>query len=66
MDKEELKEFFERAEDYCIESYGNQRSLSIEDLYQAFKARLLRELEEEEDEGAMSDSEACVASEVGL
>ena len=45
---EDYSEFFKRMEDYRIESrfYENGASFEIEELYQAFKARVYEELKD--------------------
>ena len=46
----DYKEFFNRLEDYKFEGrfYDNGQSFTAEELYQAFKARLIDELKEVE------------------
>ncbi len=49
----EYKEFFDKFKDDAVATYcfGFQSSFSIEDLYQAFKARLIAELRTQDDAG---------------
>ena len=46
--KSDSEEFFDKLAGYDIKVifYGCQREFEVEDLYQAFKERLLRELKE--------------------
>lgn len=48
MDNEQ--EFFKRYGEYNVKLYfyASLEGISVEDLYQAFKARLLRELQDEQ------------------
>jgi len=46
MNQAELEQFFARMQDYRVETrfYENGESFEVEELYQAFKARMLREV----------------------